>query len=478
MMSEPSSLSLLQGSEKDLYLYLLGKLENLSPEQRQEALSPFLKSTKPASSDRIPYCPHSPHPKQREFLELDCFEAMFGGAAGGGKSDALLMDALQYVDVPGYAAILFRRTFADLEKPGALMDRALHWFKPHQDLHWNGRRWLFPSGATISFGYLQHENDKFAHQSAEYQYIGFDELTQFTSTMYAYLKSRLRRTRGLQVPLRLRSASNPGGIGHEWVKSYFVDPETRGPNVVFLASRLADNPSLDEDEYLATLIAMGELDPINAKRLAEGDWTVRPEGTMFREGWFDIIRSLPEKLRILRYWDFAASEKKTQKDDPDWTVGAKVGYDPWSGVYVVLDVVRLRGTPATVEQTILQTAREDGPEVEVWLEQEPAASGIALFDHYHRRVLQGYSVFPYKPTGSKEARANPVSSLAQRGLVLLLLGAWNRAFLNEAVLFPTEGAHDDQVDAVSSAIACLKRSLLPAQIVRKRQEPAFDALNM
>ena len=120
------------------------------------------------------YIPHLPTSKQTAFLLLQGREALYGGAAGGGKSDALLMAALQYVDIPGYAAILFRRTFRDLALPGALMTRAESWLTG-TDARWNDeeKTWHFPSGATITFGYLEAEKDKFRYQSAEFQFIGF-----------------------------------------------------------------------------------------------------------------------------------------------------------------------------------------------------------------------------------------------------------------------------------------------------------------
>jgi len=126
------------------------------------------------------YCPHDPTPKQAEFLALDCLEALYGGAAGGGKTDALLMAALQHVHVPGYAALLLRRTYADLALPGAIMDRAKSWLRP-KGIHWDekNKRFTFPSGATLTFGYLDTEQDRYRYQGAELQFIGFDELTQF-----------------------------------------------------------------------------------------------------------------------------------------------------------------------------------------------------------------------------------------------------------------------------------------------------------
>ncbi|GAF75153.1 unnamed protein product, partial [marine sediment metagenome] len=112
------------------------------------------------------WIPHQPTVKQQAFLKLWQTEAFYGGAAGGGKSDALLMAALQYVDVPDYAAILFRRTYADLALPGALMDRAGEWLGG-TEAHWSGqdKRWTFPSGATLTFGYLDTDADRYRYQS-------------------------------------------------------------------------------------------------------------------------------------------------------------------------------------------------------------------------------------------------------------------------------------------------------------------------
>lgn len=236
-----------------------------------------------------PYIPHQPHLRQHVFLTLDCFEAFYGGAAAGGKSDALLMAALQYVDVPGYAAILFRRTFADLRLPSALMARSHEWLTG-TDARWNGAEhtWTFPSGAKLAFGYLDTERDKYRYQSAEFQFIGFDELTHFQEDDYLYLSSRLRKPADgplSMVPLRLRAASNPGGIGHRWVRRRYVEKLPRPDDPldtseacakrVFIPARLMDNPSINRDEYTRTLSI---LDPQTRKQLMDGDWMARPPG--------------------------------------------------------------------------------------------------------------------------------------------------------------------------------------------------------
>jgi hypothetical protein len=187
------------------------------------------------------------------------------------------MAALQYVDVPGYAAVLFRRTYTDLSLPGAIMSRAQEWLA-NTDAKWNDneKQFTFPSGAVLTFSYLKGPNDKFRYQSAEFQFVGFDEITQFPEDDYTYLMSRLRRPSVgplSKVPLRARAAANPGGVGHVWVKKRFVDG--RSPDRVFIPSSLDDNPHLDQETYEQSLSL---LDPITHAQLRHGDWAIRPPG--------------------------------------------------------------------------------------------------------------------------------------------------------------------------------------------------------
>lgn len=245
---------------------------------------------------RTLYSPHAPTPPQAAFYLLDelaVLEAIYGGAAGGGKSDALLTSALRYVDVPGYAALLLRRSYADLALPGAIMARSKEWLMG-SDARWSevDFRWTFPSGATLSFGYLRTYNDVYRYQSAEFQFIGFDELTQFTEAEYRYLFTRLRRPSNLdadnalaRVPLRIRSASNPGGRGHLWVKRRLIrrevdpddeqDTEARARRRVFIPAKLADNPHVDRDAYEESL---NNVDPFLRSQMLDGDWDAREPG--------------------------------------------------------------------------------------------------------------------------------------------------------------------------------------------------------
>lgn len=220
--------------------------------------------------------PHSPTPKQHTFLWLKNRHAFYGGQAGGGKSDALIEAALQYVDVPDYAAILIRQSFPDLKQPGAIMARAKEWLIGQPGIKWNenDRQFTFPSGAKLVFGFLKRDEDVQQYRSAEFQFIGFDELTQFSEYQYTYMESRLRRLRGSDVPLRMRSASNPGGKGHQWVRRTFVD-DSKDADYAFIPATIQDNIHLDREEYTKSL---ENLDPYTRAQYLYGDWNARPPG--------------------------------------------------------------------------------------------------------------------------------------------------------------------------------------------------------
>jgi len=389
----------------------------------------------------------------RFLLTLDK-EAFFGGAAGGGKSSSILMGAAMYLEEPGYNAILFRRTLEDHKLPEGLIPRSLEWWGGKAK--WNGAdyRWTFPTGdktrpSTITFGYMRNSDDQYRYQSSAYQFIGFDELSHFEESQYRYMFSRLRRLEGVEIPLRMRCASNPGGVGHEWVKRRFIDPGS--PRRPFIPSRLEDNPHLDQRSYRESL---SELDPTTREQLLNGDWQVRPPGGMFKRGWFTLVKEAPVGSRAVRYWDLAATAPAPGKD-PAWTVGALVSIK--EGVYYIHDIQRLRGTPMDVERRVAQTAALDRMRpliVDIWMEQEPGSSGVNTIDHYSREILVGYSFRGDKVTGDKETRAAPLSSAAEAGNVRIIVGHWVEEFLDETEAFP-DSRYKDQVDAVSGAVSKL-----------------------
>ncbi len=379
------------------------------------------------------------------------------------NSDALLMAALQYVDEPNYRALLLRRTFKDLSLPGALMDRAREWLGPFavtKEVRWNEQEktYIFPSGSTITFGYLEHENDKYRYQSAEFQFIGFDELTQFSETQYRYLFSRLRRLEGSRVPIRMRSASNPDGVGIVWVHQRFVI-EGIDEGRIFIPSKLEDNPHVDQEAYERSL---EELDPLTRMRLRHGVWALDDKVGLFKREWFVPIMEteLPSWRKRVRYWDFASTDPKKQTvkagsatRTPDWSVGLLLSEH--RGLYYIEDVVRAQVNPDGLEKLVRSTAEKDGHQVSIGLEQEPGSSGKIVIDHYARNVLKGYVVYGNKETGSKVLRATPSSAIAERGHMFIVKAPWNGRFLDELEVAPY-GEFDDQMDALSGAQRMLR----------------------
>ena len=408
------------------------------------------------------YCPEEPSITQKVFLRTNAIEALFGGAAGGGKSSALLMSAMQYVDIPGYSAILFRRTFADLSLPGALMDRFKSWIDEESDIHWNANSYVatFPSGARISFGYLNNTNDYLRYKGSEFQFIGMDEVTEIRESDYRYLFSRLRRpaTGALsQVPLRMRAASNPAP---NWVRQRFI-VEGKEKGRIFVPSKLTDNPGIDADSYRQALSA---LDPVERRRLEEGDWWSTTLGTMFDRTSVVIVDPIEVPLvtsaaRVVRFWDLAATEPSQSNPNPDWTVGTLMIFD--QGVAYILDVRKARVRGEQVEQLIAQTAYEDGLGVAIRMEQEPGSSGKALVDQYARYVVPGYDFQGIRSTGDKITRARPFAAAVANGNVRIVRGPWVSDWLDEVSSFPEACDHDDQVDSAVGAFSYLAGLGLP-----------------
>jgi len=330
------------------------------------------------------------------------------------------------------------------------MDRAAEWLRPTAARWINeDHTWLFPSGAKLAFGYMEHENDKYRYQGVEAQFAGFDELTQFSESQYLYVsKSRLRRLATSDIPIRARSASNPGGVGHDWVKSRFVLPH-EDKDRVFIPAKMWDNPYLDREEYLESLEG---LDAVTLAQLLEGNWEVLPQGDCFKREWFagHIKPVAPEFMtHWVRYWDKAGTQGAG-----DWSVGllmGRAGRQFW-----VLDVVRGQWSAEERNAVMLQTTREDArhyPRYSVWLEQEPGSGGKESAE-ISVAALAGYDVHKETVTGAKRIRANPFAAQCEAGNVELLEANWNKVYLDELCAFTGDDkkdVHDDQVDASSGS---------------------------
>ncbi|MBR5093862.1 MAG: phage terminase large subunit [Oscillospiraceae bacterium] len=240
-----------------------------------------------------------PQPKQIAFMRRAEDEVFYGGAAGGGKSDALVIEAARQVSIPHYKGLLIRKTYPQLSE---LIEKSFRYYTrafPRARYNEQKHTWTFPSGAKIVFGSMQHERDRFNYQGKAFDFIGFDELTHFTRDEYIYLLSR-NRPNGPGTRVYTRSTGNPGGIGHTWVKERFVDPgplktvweqvvvvhpdghsETRWMSRAFVPASVFDNQALlrNDEQYLARLASMPEKEK---QALLYGDWDSY-EGQFFED---------------------------------------------------------------------------------------------------------------------------------------------------------------------------------------------------
>ena len=414
-----------------------------------------------------PWWGHDPSDKQLVALwgYEECPNLFYGGAAGPGKTSYLLMAAVQYVQYPHYRALILRKTYADLSLPGAIMDRAIDWWDGVEGARFShaDKTCHFPSGASVTFGYLASVRDHFRYQGAEVHFVGIDEASQIPSHQLRYLHSRIRKSKGDPIPTRYRLASNPGDVSHDWLRDTYVRGAD-GHDVVYLPGLMIDNPGLAVEEYRKQL---AHLDPVTRKQLEEGDWDVQLSG-----GVLDVTKlrhyTSGEFRQRVRYWDFAATEQK-EGVDPDWTAGVLMGVE--DGEYQVQDVQRFREGPAEVEVRVRVQAQIDGPSVPVRIEEEPGSSGKIVIDHYARHVLPGRDFRGVRSSGNKTERARPLAAAISNGLVSLRSEApWVRDLTNEMRSFPL-GTHDDQVDAMSGAMSALTQqdriqSVLPRSVVQ------------
>ena len=403
-----------------------------------------------------------PTSKQRAFLLLDRKEAFYGGAAGGGKSICLLVAAMQYVEFPGYDALLIRDTFSNLSKPKGLIDLSFD-LLANTAAKWseNKKKWTFPTGATLSFGHMDGPKAHFQYQGPSYHFIGIDEVVQIPRNQALYLFSRLRKLAGVDIPIRFRCASNPPTaeqmLTGSWVKERYVDPDTREEGVVFIPALMEDNPFLDTEDYDDSL---KKLDPVTRMQLRFGDWNVSVKGRMFEREWFTnniVDAPFGEIKERIRYWDLASTEPSKKNRDPDYTAGSLVSINKNKDVFIE-HVEHFREMPGTTERRVRRKAISDTTITDQIIERDPGGAGKALFFHYKRDVLFGYNTREGGISGSKAERAKPFSSHCEDGKVFLVRGPWIKKFLDEIELFP-DGPHDDMVDSLSGAFFELAGSM-------------------
>lgn len=437
-----------------------------------------------------PYVVHKPHMKQAEVLALvDVKEVLYGGAAGGGKTDFLLMAALQYVEDPLYSALIIQRTFTNMKKSGALMTRAREWLHDNEGARWEdgSKTWHFPSGAKLSFGFINDANDKYSYKSSDYMFIAFEELTEFLEEDYTYLFSRLRKPADYPIPLRMRGATNPGGRGHAFVKRRWglndkgeQTAAGKATGRVFIQAFAKDNPSLDQESYKENL---SELTHRERKYLDEGSWSDFT-GEHFRPGawprYTDLgnLFSIPQgagrqligsqEVTVLVAVDFAISEKNTA----DHTCFGAGGLLP-DGRLFMLDVlnerIRLEDGPRRLDQFCARW----NPVV---VAGDDDNLSLAIYNECrrHRRIPE-IRRMPIK-SRNKLLRAHDAIIMGENGRIYLPVVTeeeergdkphWLQPYCDQLLSFTgADKAEDDMAD-VTGLLATLARSLRGGAVQR------------
>lgn len=453
---------------------------------------------------------------QTNFLDSLADIAIYGGAAGGGKTVGLLFEPLKWIGIVNFAGVIFRRETPQINKEGGLWDTSERFYPlmgGHGSQH--GLRWTFVihedndqrkkiiGYSTISFAHLQLERDKLNWQGTAIPYIGFDELPHFTESQFFYLMSRNRSSTG--IPGYIRATCNPDP--DSWVArfiAWWIDDKTgyaiperagvlrwflrindklvwadsagelleiysfkelppehptqpRPKSVTFIPAKITDNAILmrEDPSYLSNLMAQTAVD---RARLLDGNWKMRATaGTCFKRGWFEVIpfSRVPMKGRTIRYFDRASTVPSPQNPDPDWTVGLKVRHV--DGEFFVMHMERFRERPHGVKTRIKNMASQDGLPVEIFLEGDPGSAGEFEIDAYIT-FLAGFTVRTNKPTKNKYERAKPAMAQAEGRKIYVVEGDWNEDFFNELENFsddPKEYNHDDIVDTISGAVKVL-----------------------
>lgn len=443
-----------------------------------------------------------PQPGPQEvFLSTPADIAIYGGAAGGGKSFALLLEPLRHIGNPKFGCVIFRRQSVEIRKEGGLWDESqalyslLGGTSREQQLDW-----AFPLGASVSFAHLEHEKDKYSWQGAQIALIGFDELTHFSKTQFFYMLSRNRSTSGVRP--YIRASTNPDA--DSWVAeliAWWIDQETgyaipersgvlryfirQGEDLLwgdskaellekhpgttehdiksltFVSSSVYDNKILLEKDpgYLGNLKALSLVD---RERLLKGNWKIRPSaGLYFKRSDFEVVDAAPASARRVRCWDLAGTDAE-EGGTPDWTVGMRMSRDQ-HGTFYIEHVERLQASPEKVERAIMNTAASDGKAVRIRIPQDPGQAG-KMQARYFVNKLAGYDVTTKRVTGDKVVRATPASAQAGGGNIKVVRGPWNEAFFTEVENFPGKGK-DDQVDALSD---CIDELISPSSELRIR----------
>ena len=446
---------------------------------------------------------------QERFLSCSADICIYGGAAGGGKTFALLLEPLHYINNGKFGAVIFRKNNNQIFAEGGLWDTACNIYP-----YCGGKAvknpvsvWRFQSGMKVTFSHIELEKDVLKWQGSQIPLILFDELTHFSRKQFFYMLSRNRSTCGVKP--YVRATCNPDAdswvaefISWWWDKNtgypipersgvlrwfirrddtlYWADSkqeickkfdlkteeEKEEPkSVTFIASTLQDNKILMEKDpsYMANLKA---LSLVERERLLYGNWKIKPAaGLYFPRNKVNLIEEIPDDVKQwVRAWDFAATEdRKNTESGAAYTAVVLIGKRK-NRSYVIADVINRRMNASEVRQTVLNIAKTDKAKyknVKIRLSQDPGQAGKDQAEQYIK-LLSGFSVSVVRESGSKETRAEPFSAQwiglqgTEKGNVFVLLSDWTESYLSQLESFP-EGKYKDMADASSNGFAELTK---------------------
>jgi predicted phage terminase large subunit-like protein len=425
---------------------------------------------------------------QEEFCNTPAIMAICGGSFFGGKSVSIVMEAGRNVDHPKYRGVIFRRTYTQITDAGGLADIASILYPKLGGVPTDNRvLWKFPSGATVKFNHLQHDSDMFKYRSSQFCFLGIDQIEEFPMEAVFYLRARNRASPGYNRKVYFRASCNPepgwladllswwwnSDTGYPikersgviryftrkngeilWVDKNWTDGNIKPISFTFVPSKMEDNKigMQNNPDYESTVSTM---DNVSVERYLKGNWLISYSGGMFQKDWFKIIEldQVPKNIKFVRYWDWAASEKKEGKD-PDFTAGALCGYS--DGDFYIVEIRRFQEAPGTTEKKVKLAAELDGYNTLIAWEEEKGSAG-KFNSHYLSGKLNGYQVHSDPVSGDKVERAKPLASAAFHGHVFVVKGTWNADFFAEAGMFGSGRGHKDQIDACTGAHKVLTR---------------------
>lgn len=439
--------------------------------------------------------------------------AVYGGAAGGGKTFALLMEPLRYINTQDYRAVIFRRNYTQITVSGGLWDESVSLYSGIQGAVSSKSpkyHWSFSGKAILHFDYLGRDEDVQNWQGSQITFIGFDELTHFTEKQFFYMLSRNRSACGVKP--YVRATCNPDA--DSWVAKFiewWIDLETGYPvpersgklrymarqneviiwgdtkeelikqgikpsvikSVTFIASTLQDNKMLMQADpsYLANLEA---LPLVERERLLYGNWKIKNAAGLFfnRNQVGAMLPVIPRDVTaFVRAWDLAATAE-TEGGEPAYTAGVLMGRRA-NGRFIVIDVINVRQSAGDVRATVRRTAMIDNAKygnVRIRYPQDPGQAGKDQAQSY-ALMLAGFNFKSAPVTGSKETRAEPVAAQWQAGNFDVIAADWNDEYFSQLESFPSS-KFKDMVDATSDAFAELVQITERDKLVY----PAFDSL--